>query len=721
MIQVKDRVLCVPDEERSIGYVADNQTEVRQFLITDAAFFDFTFQLDLANGIYTDVVTLEKEKTESGVLLTWKITATNLQCPGGLRAQLRAFSEEGEVWHSQVVSFLVSESIYAPDAFPPIPPSEYEVFRNSLQTLLKKTETIENGEGEDALLLAGAEGALADSCVAIGPGSMAGCKGYYIKSIDLAAKKIYLSAEKTDMPEMAKTNYLDTGFKTPDYAPGDYISVINGAHYCYCATISEIQNNVITYSGDLGFSSFEEDANLDGHILYIPSKPEVGVVTLGNAAFVAGEGNKGNGRGVFIGGVGGEGAAYATVGGKNNRAGYGTGVFGSDNFVPGLASFGGGESNKVLAPHTGFCGEENTIEKTAEFSDISGRGNTVKTAYTSGGGLNNETRNGRGNTFHGEDLDIEGSFNDVEGRGSTVRGDFNFVRGDHLKACGNQMVFGLYNKEESDKLLIVGSGTQAEPKNIFTVDRNGKINAEALASTPENRRMIFGGRNLGSTVTDEQIEAIRSGTFEGLLLGDYWYIDGYHFRIADFDYYYGVQGLNKHHVVIVPDEVWGKNSGVVGDMSIVTSGKGGYARTKMFQKVLPDVYDKFITDSKLQPIGKYILEYQDLLTNAVTDNVPVGSAWYPCNVNIMDEMMLFGTKINAPMRDGNSAISTQTASRFQFALFAVAPKFITCLHNYWLRDVASFTYFSFMAANGAPMTRKHDYASGRIRPYFLIG
>lgn len=506
MIQVKGRMLCVPDGEQSIGHVADNRVEVRQFLITDAAFFDFTFELDLENGMYTDVVTLEKEMVEGGVLLTWKITAANLQYPGILRAQLRAFSEEGEVWHSQVVSFPVSESIYAPGAFPPIPPSAYETFKNSLQALLRKTASIECGEGADALALVGALRAMAEGCVAIGPGSIAGRKAYYIKSIDLAAKKIYLSAEQVIPPQMSIADNTDADFETPAYDVGDAFSIIAGSHYCFCAKIAAIQNNVITYDGDLGFTSFDADAAFDAYTLSVPSKPEVGAVILGAFGFVAGENCKANGRGFFGGGRDNIGSNYATMGGCGNTAGYAVGVDGYGNYVPGIGSHGGGYWNEIFARYCLFGGTRNRIEKNADCSDVGGEGNNIGTPFTLGGGLNNKSKNGRVNTFHGENLDIEGSFNDVEGRGHRVWGDFNFVRGEYLIASGEQAVFGAYNKEDADKLLIIGGGTQEMRKNILTIDREGNINGVELKAM--QKEIISNRAKLDSM--QKEVEALGS-------------------------------------------------------------------------------------------------------------------------------------------------------------------------------------------------------------------
>ena len=48
---------------------------------------------------------------------------------------------------------------------------------------------------------------------------------------------------------------------------------------------------------------------------------------------------------------------------------------------------------------------------------------------------------------------------------------------------------------------------------------------------------IYRGKNLGTSVTTAQYNAIKAGTFDDLYIGDYWVINGVTWRIAAFDYY----------------------------------------------------------------------------------------------------------------------------------------------------------------------------------------
>lgn len=124
--------------------------------------------------------------------------------------------------------------------------------------------------------------------------NIASCKAYYIKSIDLDNKKIYLSKTKV-IPVISTANNTDTSFTTPAYDIGDMFSIVNKNHYNSCGTITAVSNNVVTYSEDsLGFDAIIEDTD-DGiadYTFHVHNKPEEGVVLITFNAFAIGKNNK---------------------------------------------------------------------------------------------------------------------------------------------------------------------------------------------------------------------------------------------------------------------------------------------------------------------------------------------------------------------------------------------------------------------------------------------
>ncbi len=141
MIKVFGRLLCVPENEKALGYVADNLVETRQFRVTDPSLFSFSFKLELENGSLKDIIDLPHTMEDGALILQWNITASCLQFAGPLFVQLRAFSDADMVWHSEIAEFTVNRSIKAEASLPPIVPSEFAEMEKRMTSLLTATET----------------------------------------------------------------------------------------------------------------------------------------------------------------------------------------------------------------------------------------------------------------------------------------------------------------------------------------------------------------------------------------------------------------------------------------------------------------------------------------------------------------------------------------------------------------------------------------------------
>lgn len=262
--------------------------------------------------------------------------------------------------------------------------------------------------------------------------------------------------------------------------------------------------------------------------------------------------------------------------------------------------------------------------------------------------------------------------------------------------------------------------------NIMLVDGNGGTKtiliSDAILAALDltnvvNRRRIFRGKNLGSTMTAEQKAAIQDGSFKDLWLGDYWEISGVKWRIADFDYWYnkGDTAFTKHHVVIVPDT--NLYTGKMNDTSTTT---GGYVGSKMYTTYLATAKS---TISSV--FGSNLLTHREYLINAVTSGYPSAGAWTDSSVELMNEPMVFGSYVITPSGDGSVIPKRYTNSAVQLALFAVAPSFINSTPegqriSYWLRDVVSASRFVRVTDYG-PGTETAPSLDYGVRPVFAIG
>ena len=232
-----------------------------------------------------------------------------------------------------------------------------------------------------------------------------------------------------------------------------------------------------------------------------------------------------------------------------------------------------------------------------------------------------------------------------------------------------------------------------------------------LADGAAAHNCIYRGKNLGTSVTAEQYAAISSGKFTDLYIGDYWVIKGVTYRIAAFDYYYncGDTNFTKHHVVIVPDTSLYK-----AQMNTSNVTTGGYTGSAMYKSNLAQAK----TTIKAAFGSAHVLTKRELLTNAVNGNTPSGWAWFDSDVELMNEVQAYGS-VAWGAHDGNGYNVATGDGQFPLFMFDR-----TKLHNredYWLRDVASATLFSYVDDAGFAYDYYAASSSLGVRPAFCIG
>lgn len=231
-----------------------------------------------------------------------------------------------------------------------------------------------------------------------------------------------------------------------------------------------------------------------------------------------------------------------------------------------------------------------------------------------------------------------------------------------------------------------------------------------LADGAAAHNCIYRGKNLGTSVTAAQYAAISSGKFTDLYIGDYWVIKGVTYRIAAFDYYYncGDTNFTKHHVVVVPDTSLYK-----AQMNTSNVTTGGYTGSAMYKSNLAQAK----TTIKAAFGSAHVLTKRELLTNAVNGNTPSGWAWFDSDVELMNEVQVYGS-VAWGAHDGNGYNVASGDGQFPLFMFDR-----TKLHNredYWLRDVSSAPGFSYVYSGGGASYLGASYSFG-VRPAFCIG
>lgn len=243
---------------------------------------------------------------------------------------------------------------------------------------------------------------------------------------------------------------------------------------------------------------------------------------------------------------------------------------------------------------------------------------------------------------------------------------------------------------------------------------NGKDAGIALNGliSPEQHRMIFRGKNLGSSPTLQQLAAIRDGSFTDLYLGDYWVNNSITYRIADFNYWLnsGDISFTKPHLVIVPDQAMAN-----APMENQLTTTNGYFGSVMRQTTIPGIV------TTLQGIfGSALQTHREVLINASANGRPSAGSWYDSIADIMQETQVYGGTIFALHPDGTNVTNLWTINKQQFALFAMVPNFVGS-YDYWLRDVISAVYFASMHGKKGEAFYSDANSALGVRPCFAIG
>lgn len=272
-----------------------------------------------------------------------------------------------------------------------------------------------------------------------------------------------------------------------------------------------------------------------------------------------------------------------------------------------------------------------------------------------------------------------------------------------------------------DSLLLIHDGTGVKTISTANFKKDLKeymegVNTILTQLTYDNagaHNSIYRGKNLGTTVTEEQWEAISSGTFTDLYIGDYWVIGGVNWRIAAFDYYLncGDTSFTKHHAVIVPDTCLYN-----AQMNTTNVTTGAYKGSVMYTANLAQA--KSTINSAFG--SSHVLSHRIYLSNATSNGRASAGEWTDSTVDLMCEHMVYGSGIFSPVSDGSSVPNNYRVEKGQLPLFALEPSRICNRATWWLRDVITAADFAIVSYCGHANYTGASFSCG-VRPAFCIG
>lgn len=271
-------------------------------------------------------------------------------------------------------------------------------------------------------------------------------------------------------------------------------------------------------------------------------------------------------------------------------------------------------------------------------------------------------------------------------------------------------ITGLRSSKADATALTEGLAAKAD-KTQLTTEVNKLKGFEYVLDGAGPHNSIYRGQLLGESVTAEQYQAISSGKFTGLFIGDYWTINKINYRIAAFDYYYNVgdQNCTTHHVVLVADtSLYNYN------MNTTNTTDGGWNGSEMYKTGLNSA--KLTINSAF---NGHVLSHRKFLLNTVKSGAVTGGIWESVTVDLMTEAQVYGANTLLARSTPTIFQWTHTVDKTQLPLFRFRPDLIGIRVNYWLQDVCSSVFFAYVNGYGDAACYYAAAVLG-VRPAFCI-
>lgn len=215
-------------------------------------------------------------------------------------------------------------------------------------------------------------------------------------------------------------------------------------------------------------------------------------------------------------------------------------------------------------------------------------------------------------------------------------------------------------------------------------------------------------------------QAVADGTFDNIFVGDYIIgkTSNRKYIVADINYrlHCGDTECTKPHVLMIPERIMG-----TAQMNASNITDGAYIGSAMYKTNLA----QFKTVIKNDFETSHILKHRNHLQNAVSNGCETGGTWYDSDIELMNEIMVYGCQIFKNATNGSTFPNNYQIDNSQLSLFRLRHDLTVALNDsggrqwYWLRDVVSSAGFANVGGYG-----NADYSvasnSNGVRPAFLI-
>ena len=270
---------------------------------------------------------------------------------------------------------------------------------------------------------------------------------------------------------------------------------------------------------------------------------------------------------------------------------------------------------------------------------------------------------------------------------------------------------------QNEDLAVIVDSNNSETKKVKVENILGGI----IAKNAGAHNSIYRGKDITDLFYNGTLsQQIAAGTFDDIFIGDY--IIGRNsnrkYIVADINYrlHCGDTECTTPHVLMIPERSMG--TAKMNDSNITT---GAYVGSKMYTDYLAPFKTVIQNDFE---VG-HILSHRSYMPNAVTNGYESGGAWIDSTIELMNELMVYGSNVFHNVMNGTNVPTSHTIDKSQLSLFRLDKSKIVALSDagtrisWWLRDVVSASNFAYVSSNGFAGNNNASNSNG-VRPAFLI-
>ena len=232
---------------------------------------------------------------------------------------------------------------------------------------------------------------------------------------------------------------------------------------------------------------------------------------------------------------------------------------------------------------------------------------------------------------------------------------------------------------------------------------------------------IYRGKDITDLFYDGTLsQQIAAGTFDDVFIGDYIIgkVSKRKYLVADINYRLnmGDTECKTPHILMIPERIMG--TAKMNDTNITT---GAYVGSKMYIEYLMPFKEVIYNDFE----SEHIVSHRNLFANATTNGYESAGGWFHSDIELMNEIMVYGSNIFHNIQNGANLAYNYTMDKQQLSLFRLKPDLTVARNDagerywYWLRDVVSASNFANVTGYGNAATGSASNSSG-VRPAFLI-